>query len=160
MEVTPVSIERAQVANSFAPILRAACHHGDRSSIGRALVLPPQRIDDMCNGTRPNPFDQAAVCVEQLRRNSNSDSEQPFLALSRRLDYTVFRNTSAADDVQFAKVVREFADVMDARAESERPDSDGGSQLTESERQRLASQALELAEAATAFAHDLLRRIR
>jgi hypothetical protein len=150
---------KMEVKRTFtvAPILRETFRYGDASSVGRALVIPPQRIDDMLAGRRPNPFDQAAIIVEQLRRNGNDASDAGLLALNRRLDYTAFRNTNTIDDARFADLLNEVADVVKTRAAIEAPDSDGGCKRTASELRELARKAYAVAEDATAYASGLLK---
>jgi hypothetical protein len=158
MEVKRSSTERAEVARSFAPVLLATFQHGDRSSVAAALVLPPQRIDAMCWGSVQNPFDQAAIVCEQLQKNGNPGWDAPYIALSRRLNFTTFRNTSCPDDVRFAQLLNEVSEVVRTRASIDDPNSDGGAEHTADELRMLAARTLDLAAQATAYANALVMR--
>jgi hypothetical protein len=145
--------------NLFGSLLREIVQHGDTSSVARALGVSCQLIFEMTTGQRRSPFEAAAIFTEQLRRNSNPRADEAFLALARRLGFVAYReNIATVDDAEFAVVLRDFSDVVDARADAERPDSPGGADITTAERRELARRSSILIEAAAIYRDTQLLR--
>lgn len=139
---------------SSEAVLADVFGRGDLSSVAAALNIPHQRMSLMLQGLVRTPLAASAILVEQLRRNNNPRADEAFLWLARRLGFVAFRNNeAAADDERLAKLIREFADVMETRA-----DVDADGVRTAAERRELAKQAFELSEAALAYAREQLQR--
>jgi hypothetical protein len=102
---------------------------------------------------RRSPFEAAVIAIEQLRKNGNARANELFLAMARRLGFVAYQEIAAADDAKFATLLREFSDVIETRSAAE---SDGV--VTADERRRIARRAMELAECATSYARDQMRK--
>lgn len=135
-------------------LLREVFEHGDQRTVGTMLGLPKQHVWDMFNDTRRNPLDAVVILIETLRRNGNARADELFLALARRLDFIAYRESSAgADDIDFAALFREFADVVNARAEAEK---DG--KVEPRERREIAKQCNEMIEKLACYRDAQIQR--
>jgi hypothetical protein len=144
--------EPNRTTESFAALLAETFERGDQASLGAALGIPPQHVNEWVADVRRSPFEAAVIAIEQLRKNGNARANELFLAMARRLGFVAYQETSSVDDVKFATLLREFSDVVNIRAEVE---SDGV--ITPEERRKVARRAMELAECATAYAREQLR---
>lgn len=127
--------------------LRESIERHDAKQIAAALHVPANTVYDWLAGERRNPIETAALLIEHV-----SHPEVLIHYITRRLGYMAIR-AAAGDDTDLAKLTREFADVLDARAKAE---SDG--RATPGERRELAREAFELAEAATAYGRAQMDR--
>lgn len=132
----------------FADLLREIVSESrDGASVARHIGLDPRHFSEWLGHTKPNSFARVAMIVEKLRENGNARADDLFLAVSRRLGFVAYRqNAAASDDVDFAGVLREFADVVDARTAAER---DG--HIDPTERRNIARRAAEAAEQFRAY---------
>jgi hypothetical protein len=145
--------EPNRTTESFAALLAETFERGDQASLGAALGIPPQHVNEWVADVRRSPFEAAVIAIEQLRKNGNARANELFLAMARRLGFVAYQETSSVDDVKFATLLREFSDVIETRSAAE---SDGV--VTADERRRIARRAMELAECATSYARDQMRK--
>jgi hypothetical protein len=145
--------EPNRTTESFAALLAETFERGDQASLGAALGIPPQHVNEWVADVRRSPFEAAVIAIEQLRKNGNARANELFLAMARRLGFVAYQEIAAADDAKFATLLREFSDVIETRSAAE---SDGV--VTADERRRIARRAMELAECATSYARDQMRK--
>jgi hypothetical protein len=145
--------EPNHTSESFADVLAETFERGDQASVAVTLRIPPQHVNEWVADVRPSPFEQSVKAIEQLRRNDNPRANEPFLAMARRLGFIAYQESAAADDAKFATLLREFSDVIETRSAAE---ADGIT--TAEERRKIARRAMELAECATSYARDQMRK--
>ncbi|MFZ2492090.1 MAG: hypothetical protein WA208_11445 [Thermoanaerobaculia bacterium] len=137
---------------NLTEVIDETLEHGDVTSIAAAIGMPRQNVDEWRTGARRNPFQTSAEVVERLRANGNRKADDPIFAVCRRLGIIAYRsNVEVRDDVDFAALLREFADVVSARAAA---DADG--RRDPSERRELAKQLYELIAYAAGYANHQL----
>jgi hypothetical protein len=145
--------EPNSTTDSFSALLGETFERGDQASVAAALGVPSQHVHEMVADVRRSPLEGAVILIEQLRKNGNARANELFLAMARRLGFVAYQEIAAADDAKFATLLREFSDVIETRSAAE---SDGV--VTADERRRIARRAMELAECATSYARDQMRK--
>jgi hypothetical protein len=114
--------EPNRTTESFAALLAETFERGDQASLGAALGIPPQHVNEWVADVRRSPFEAAVIAIEQLRKNGNARANELFLAMARRLGFVAYQETSSVDDVKFATLLREFSDVVNIAIEPSKSD--------------------------------------
>jgi hypothetical protein len=146
--------------------LREVIERHDAKAIATALHIPVQYVYDWLSGDRQNYLEMAARLIENLRdqRSKGEGDTNPdrlVLWFCRRLGFVSYREQSGSvEDEQFAKVLREIADVVSAKADAEAKTSEGGAAVVPVEFRQIAKQAQEAIEQLTAYRDLILQRAR